>query len=80
MRTIKQSFHTGTDKISTAIKFYKRTGTVLRPPKRGNYKLTTGVLAEIHIMIFNDAHVTLQQMRKSIEERLHKRLGTVFLS
>lgn len=69
LRKIKETFHVGSDKVSETIKYYRRTGSIPKPPERKRTKLTQTVLSEIHNMIYADAHVTLQQMQKNIAER-----------
>ena len=65
IRKIKEAFQVGTDKINATIKYYKRTGEVPPPQKKSSRKLSPEILASIHNMIYADAHVTLETMRKT---------------
>ena len=69
IRAIKNAFHVGSDKVSATIKYYKNTKTIPQPIPKEAPKLNTRVLAQIHNMIFTDAHVTLETMQKTIAEK-----------
>ena len=67
-RKIKEYLHIGSDKVSRVIRHYKSTGEILKP-NREKYKLTPEILAHIHQKIYGDAHITLNQLQKSISEK-----------